>query len=98
MNNLISQEDMFLTILSQLKSLSIQIDSLKSQKSQNGWLTTEEAANFLKVTPRTMQNYRDLGTISFSQVGCKIYYKLSDLESQLENNYVRGFALKTRRA
>ena len=38
------------------------------------WLTTEEAANALKVSTRTLQSYRDLGQISFSQKGRIIRY------------------------
>ncbi|MFC2118081.1 helix-turn-helix domain-containing protein [Bacteroidota bacterium] len=53
----------------------------------NRWISTEQACKFLQVTSRTMQNYRDRGTISFSKVGSKLYFKLSDLEELLTKNY-----------
>ncbi|MFH0761434.1 MAG: helix-turn-helix domain-containing protein [Bacteroidota bacterium] len=72
--------------------------SFKSQNSTEKWLTTAEAADYLRVTSRTMQNYRDRGMIPFSQVGSKIYYKPSDLEEYLQQHYVPGFQTNVRRA
>jgi len=85
-------------MVSELKTLQAKIDSLKSQKVSTKWLTTSEAADYLRVTPRTMQNYRDQGIISFSQVGSKILYKTSDLEDYLQQHYVPRFQTKVRRA
>lgn len=55
------------------------------------WLTNKDASELLQVTARTMQNYRDKGIISFSQIGSKIYYKMSDLKKHLEDHYVSSF-------
>lgn len=59
------------------------------------WLDIMEACNFLKVSKRTLQNYRDDGTLPFSQVGGKIYFKQADLENHLKSHYVK--ALKKKR-
>ena len=68
---------------------------LSGMQNSNGkrtkWLTNKEASGLLQVTARTMQNYRDKGIIPFSQVGSKIYYKVSDLEKHLEDHYVSSF-------
>ena len=68
---------------------------LSGMQNSNGkrtkWLTNKEASELLQVTARTMQNYRDKGIIPFSQVGSKIYYKVSDLEKHLEDHYVSSF-------
>lgn len=45
---------------------------------------TDEAAAYLKVCKKTLQNYRDDGLITFSQIGRKITYAQSDLDSFLQ--------------
>jgi len=45
----------------------------------------------LKISKRTAQTWRDEGKISFSQVGNKIYYKLSDVEKLMQENYNKAF-------
>ena len=59
--------------------------------SSETWLDIMEACAFLKVSKRTLQNYRDDGTLPFSQVGGKIYFKVADLEQHLSKHYVKAF-------
>jgi len=77
------------TKLDKIEELLASFDIPKIKKE---WLTNSDACKFLSVTPRTMQNYRDRGILSFSQVGSKIYYRASDLEKHLETHYVKSFA------
>lgn len=51
------------------------------------WLDNQEVMEVLKISPRTLQAMRDSGTLPFSKVGGKIYYKASDVEKLLEANY-----------
>ena len=59
------------------------------------WLTTTELAEYLQVSLRTLQNYRDKGLIGFTQI-CKkkILYKRLDVEELLNNNYNKPFKNK----
>jgi hypothetical protein len=41
---------------------------------------------FLKVTPRTLQNYRNHGILPYTQIGGKIFYRQSDVFKVLEEN------------
>ncbi len=86
MKNLIFEMPVLDEIISQLAEIDSKLEEIKKEEPQNRWLTNAEACEFLQVTPRTTQNYRDKGIISFSQVGSKIYYKQSDLENHLEAN------------
>ncbi len=43
--------------------------------------------NLMGISQKTAQTWRDTGVISFSQIGNKIYYRISDLENLLEKNY-----------
>jgi excisionase family DNA binding protein len=54
------------------------------------WLTNEEACKRLNRSPRTLQNYRTEGLISYSRVaGGKVMYKERDVDALLENAMVR---------
>ena len=52
------------------------------------WLDNQEFCVLLKISKRTAQNYRDKGIVAFSQIGSKVYYKLSDVHELLESNRV----------
>jgi hypothetical protein len=58
-----------------------------SKKLSETWLDNQEVKELLKVSPRTLQNMRDTLVLSYSKVGAKIYYKASDVESLLNENY-----------
>lgn len=48
------------------------------------YLTTNEVAKLLKVTPRTIQNYRDQDKIPFKKIGRQIRYKRTDVMNLLK--------------
>ncbi len=76
-------------IISRLEVIESKIESVQKKKSiSEEWISNPEAAEMLHVTLRTLQNYRDNGILPFSQVGSKIYYKLSDLREHLDSHYV----------
>jgi len=56
------------------------------------WLTTEETAKELNISPRTLNNARSTGTgvlISFTKVGSKVLYKKSDVDAYIdEHTYI----------
>lgn len=67
--------------------------SQQDQKPQpvlgESWLDNEEVCQLLKVTKRTLQNYRDNFVLPYSQIGKKILYKASDVQKVLEQNYIQ---------
>jgi phage terminase Nu1 subunit (DNA packaging protein) len=58
-----------------------------SKKLSETWLDNQEVMELLKISPRTLQNLRDSKSLPFSKVGGKIYYKASDVEKILSENY-----------
>ena len=52
-------------------------------------LTGREVCERLFVSPRTLQDYRDKGIIPYTQIAGKILYRLSDINSLLQENYRR---------
>ena len=51
------------------------------------YLTGREVCERLFVSPRTLQDYRDKGIISYTQIAGKILYRLSDINRLLQENY-----------
>jgi hypothetical protein len=92
----------FSKLLSDLENLTQEIHSqnqsgkpTKEQTFPKGklatndqWLDNNEVCELLKVTKRTLQNYRDSFTLPYSQIGRKVYYKASDIQTLFENHYI----------
>ena len=57
-------------------------------------LTDKEVAHLLKVSPRTLQDYRNNGILPYTQVGGKILYRTSDIERTLMKGYKEAYRLK----
>lgn len=57
-----------------------------SDKARIDWVDNADLKQMLKVSTRTTQNWRDDGTIPFSKIGSKIYYRLEDVEALLKRN------------
>ena len=55
------------------------------------FLTDREVSARLKVSRRTLQDYRNNGMIAYYQLGGKILYKESDIEKMLAANYREAF-------
>jgi len=50
-------------------------------------LTDKEVSQLLKVSRRTLQDYRNNGILPYTQVGGKILYRSSDIERTLMEGY-----------
>lgn len=57
-------------------------------------LTDKEVAHLLKVSRRTLQDYRNNGILPYTQVGGKILYRTSDIERTLMKGYKETYRLK----
>jgi MerR family transcriptional regulator, repressor of the yfmOP operon len=58
--------------------------------NSNKWLSSEQVCCLLMISKRTLQSYRDRGTLPFSQIGRKIYYKASDIQAYLDSHYIKA--------
>lgn len=48
-------------------------------KSLNGWMDNQEVCRQFNVSPRTLQTLRDNGTLAYSQINHKVFYKPEDV-------------------
>lgn len=51
------------------------------------WINTVEASHALGISAKSLQRLRNCGSLPFSRVHGKVYYKKSDIEGLLERNY-----------
>ena len=59
----------------------------KASPSNEQFLTDKEVSAWLKVSRRTLQDYRNNGILPYTQVGGKILYRASDIERTLIKGY-----------
>lgn len=55
-----------------------------SVEPQDYWFDNDQLCNYLKISKRTLQSYRDKNMIRFKQVGAKIWYKADWIQEFLE--------------
>ena len=72
--------------------------SCRSLLSGERHLTDKELSVRLKVSRRTLQDYRNEGRLPYILLGGKILYRESDIEKILEEEYREAFRLKDRSA
>jgi hypothetical protein len=63
----------------------------KQKDPKDSFLDNQEFIQLMNISKRTAQSWRDDGVISFSQVGSKIYYRMSDVQKLLDSNYSQAF-------
>lgn len=88
--------EVYILSKAQFSELTSRLDALQNQlasKSDNSksFMDNEEFLAFMRISKRTAQSWRDEGKISFSQVGNKIYYKISDVDKLLAEHYNKAF-------
>jgi hypothetical protein len=54
-----------------------------TDKRLGDWLDNQDVCQMLNISPRTLQTLRDNGTLAYSQINRKVYYKPEDVESIL---------------
>jgi len=78
----------FETMMAKFEVLAEKVETLCracGDRSMEKWLDNQEVCQILNISKRTLQTYRDNGTLPFSQIGHKMYYRPQDVE-QLINS------------
>ena len=77
-------------LLTSFNSFVAQMRALADRGTDKGlvdWLDNQDVCQMLNISPRTLQTLRDNGTLAYSQINRKVYYKPEDVERIL---YVVG--------
>ena len=89
---IITQQDPQMQMFAQLmegtlKKLERYCSTARPMLGGEAYLTGEEVCGQLRISTRTLQEYRNLGTLPFYKIGGKILYKQSDIQTMLERHY-----------
>ena len=96
-NNLITKDHeavkfFFLSLEQMLDGIENMVNNCKPSLRGERFLTDKEVSEKLKVSRRTLQEYRTEGKIAYYQLGGgKILYRESDIEKMLNDNYFTSF-------
>jgi hypothetical protein len=82
--------ELILVLSQEIKELKVRIDAFKQSRAErlkDSWLDNQDVMQTLHISKRTLQTFRDNGTLPYSKVGGTFYYKVSDIEHVLQSNY-----------
>ena len=79
--NILTRLDEQMTIVVANLKLNEKIDP------EDVFFDNQEFMKLMNISKRTAQEWRNKKIIEFSQVGNKIYYRLSDIQKLLNDNY-----------
>lgn len=60
-----------------------EICKMHGERKIGEWMDSQDACLLLGVSPRTLQTFRDNGTLAYGRIGHKIYYKVEDIQGIL---------------
>jgi 3-methyladenine DNA glycosylase Tag len=93
MEAVILTSEQYKELVRRLDKLNFTLES-NQKPSQETFLDNQEFIQLMNISKRTAQTWRDEGTVSFSQIGSKIYYRMSDVQKLLDKNYKAAFSNK----
>jgi hypothetical protein len=82
--------DLILNLSQEIKTIKAYLQRIHKSRLESfteEWIDGQDVMQTLHISKRTLQSLRDSGTIPYSRINGKFYYKLSDLESLMEKNY-----------
>jgi len=82
--------DLILSLSQEIKDLKARIELLRlsrAERLKDTWIDNQDVLQTLHISKRTLQTFRKNGTLPYSKVQGKFYYKVSDIEELLQSNY-----------
>ena len=82
MGFIVFEEEAFSYLDAQLEIFMKRMDSIRERsedKAMSKWLDTQDVCQMLNICPRTVQTLRDNGTLAYTQISHKTYYKPEDV-------------------
>lgn len=85
MDAFIITKDQFELFQARIESIYETVAKLTPPKN---FMDNSEFMQFMNISRRTAQTWRNDKIISYSQIGSKIYYRYSDIEKLLKSNHI----------
>ncbi|MCX7547765.1 helix-turn-helix domain-containing protein [Xanthomarina sp. F1114] len=82
--------DLILALSQEIKELKARIELIRLSRAEvlkDTWIDNQDVLQLLHISKRTLQTFRSNGTLPYSKVQGKFYYKVSDIEELLQSNY-----------
>lgn len=76
-----------------LENMEYLTENYKPVLGGERFLTDKELSRILKISRRSLQDYRNEGKIPYIQLGGKILYRESDIEEVLKTGYREAYRL-----
>lgn len=96
---IMTNDEWAIGFMEQLDTMLDGIESMNEKSrasfSNERFLTDREVSARLKVSRRTLQDYRNNGMVSYYQLGGKILYKESDIEKLVMGGYRNAYRMET---
>lgn len=83
----------FKQLMEKLDVLSDYICSVErpgGEKDEESWVDSQEVCRFLKISERTLQRLRSNGKITYSCMGGKYYYLISEIKRLLKERVIKS--------
>ncbi len=81
----------FTSLDKMLQGLEQMMKNTKPTLNGERYLTDKELSERLKISRRTLQDYRDEGRISYCYLGGKVLYRESDIQKMLDASYRKAY-------
>lgn len=78
----------FDAMMQRLRQANEAIETLRyenDEKRMSKWLDNQDVCRILGISLRTLQTFRDNGTLAYSQIGHKMFYKPEDVQQIIQN-------------
>ena len=82
--------ELILKLSQEIKNINLylqQFQKSRLERFNESWIDRQDVMQTLHISQRTLQSLRDGGVLPYSRINGKFYYKVSDLEKLLEENY-----------
>lgn len=82
----------FKVLMEKLDALSEYVNTLKppAENDDDSWVDSHEICDFLKISERTLQRLRTSGKISYTNLGGKYYYQVSQVKKLLKEKVIKS--------
>ena len=87
MEVLIIQKEAFEEMAAKFSRFTERMDAILAKqggRSMNRWMDNQEVCRQLNISPRTLQTLRDNGTLAYSQINHKEFYKAGGCDADCQ--------------
>lgn len=94
MDLITKNSEIYITFLRKIEETDSAMDTIfatyQPSLDRERYLTDREVSGLLKISRRTLQEYRSTGRIAYSMIGGKTLYRESDIDKWLMTYYTPG--------